>query len=207
MQRHPFHVYSNQGESQQAQAMGESFSNTTRYTAIYASPLKRAHSTAQALHTHQPSPQPPFTVTPLIREQHFGIAEGHAWTFHADPSVPLEEHFKNGVFPVLTDRDLRFPEGESLNDLANRAMQAINELVMPHVHRCWKEGTSDATLALVSHGLCISELVAALLKKDKDALSKGPLGSKYAGLLNTAWTRVSIEFQVSVIKFWCLQRD
>ena len=180
--------------------MGQFFSTSTRYTAIYASPLKRAHSTAQALYAKQPSPQPPFTVSPLIREQHFGIGEGHPWTFHADSDIPLEEHFKNGVFPVLTERDLRFPEGESLNDLAARATQAINELVMPHVHKCWQDGTSDATLALVSHGLCISELVAALLKKDKDALVKGPQGSKYAGLLNTAWTRVSIEFQVSIFR-------
>jgi len=55
---------------------------------IYASDLKRAHSTAVQLvapHTSLPGSDkdplsfPPIHTTPLIREENFGIAEGKLW--------------------------------------------------------------------------------------------------------------------------------
>lgn len=62
--------------------MGEYFANAdTKFTAIHASTLKRAFSTAQALYDAQPEPKPTFTKSLLLREQHFGIAEGRPWTF------------------------------------------------------------------------------------------------------------------------------
>lgn len=45
--------------------------------AIYCSDLKRAHTTASCIHQHNKStPHPPLTVSPLLREQFFGEAEG-----------------------------------------------------------------------------------------------------------------------------------
>lgn len=95
--------------------------------------------------------------------------------------------FKHGIFPVLRSRDEKFPEGESLDDLARRAEQGIAECVVPHLA---SEG--DIHIAIASHGLCISELVAALLRLDPDSRRD----ISYAGLLNTAWTRAVVSLKV-----------
>ncbi|KIK27553.1 hypothetical protein PISMIDRAFT_674939 [Pisolithus microcarpus 441] len=155
---------SNHGMNQ-ARALGESFADT-HLTIIYTSPLKRAQMTATALRDAQSEPKPPFVVSPLLKEQHFGAAEGRAWSIRQDPNRTLEEHFANGQYPVLYDRSQRFPAGESLDDLATRA-------------------------ALVSHGLCISEMVAALVKRNHE----GTPDTSYRGLRNTAWARVTIQFK------------
>jgi broad specificity phosphatase PhoE len=162
---------------------------------IYASPLLRAHATAKAIHDAQSEPKPSFIVSPLLREQSFGIAEGQKWTTKKIPGLSNQEHFDRDIFPILVGRDEKFPQGESLNDLKDRAEEAIDELVMPHVWQTLKEGKTDVDIALVSHGLCISELVAALVRKDSKVEQGGAegLGGKYTGLLNTAWTRISID--------------
>jgi broad specificity phosphatase PhoE len=42
-------------------------------TAIYTSDLKRAHTTAKnVFEANLSDPKPPFTVSPLLREQYFG---------------------------------------------------------------------------------------------------------------------------------------
>jgi broad specificity phosphatase PhoE len=161
---------------------------------IYTSDLKRAFSTAEAVHDAQPAPQPPLTKSRLLREQHWGIAEGQPWDINTIPGLSLEEHYKKGVFPVLDGRDEHFPEGESLNHLRARADQAINEIVRPHILESARAGLKGVHIAIVSHGLCISELVPALL--DLSA-SPGEDGSKrYSGLRNTAWTRVVVDVKV-----------
>ncbi|ETW81709.1 hypothetical protein HETIRDRAFT_25713, partial [Heterobasidion irregulare TC 32-1] len=180
---------SNHGK-QQARAMGQSFTET-RFTAIYASTLKRAFTTAQALYDGQKDPKPTFTSSPLLREQHFGIAEGKPWTYHREKGMTLEEQFDQGKFPVLHHDDEKFPGGESLNDLAARANRAIEELVLPHVWTAAKEGEKGVHIALVSHGLCISQLMIQLLKHNTD----GPDGGDYRGLKNTAWSRVTVSIK------------
>lgn len=110
-----------------------------------------------------------------------------------DPNLTLEEHFARGLYPVLHERWQKFPEGESLDDLAARASLAIEELVMSHVRRAAREGRKGVHIALVSHGLCISELVPALLKKDSSGTHSG---KNYRGLLNTAWTRITVDVKV-----------
>ncbi|PSR70465.1 hypothetical protein PHLCEN_2v13616 [Hermanssonia centrifuga] len=177
----------------QARALGASLADT-RFTAIHASPLKRAYSTAQGVHDAQPEPKPPLTTSLLLREQHWGVAEGHPWIMVQEPGLSLEEHLARGLYPVLHERSQKFPEGESLNDLALRAEQAINEIVMPYVWQAARDGKKGIHIALVSHGLCISELVPALLKKDA---SGQHIGRDYRGLLNTAWTRVVLDVKGS----------
>jgi broad specificity phosphatase PhoE len=161
---------------------------------IYASDLKRATMTAQALQAGQAAePKPPLTRTTLIREQHFGIAEGRPFSLKMIPGKSLEEHFAMDVFPVLPGPTARFPEGESAVDLGERAVIAINELVMPHVWKAAREGEREVHLAVVSHGLCISQLVPALLKYGSYSGLED-----YSGLKNTAWTRVEVTLKVSV---------
>ncbi|KAL7279988.1 hypothetical protein ACG7TL_006399 [Trametes sanguinea] len=173
----------------QAKAVGQSLSKVP-FAAIYASPLKRALWTGQAVQEAQPDPKPPLTVSPLLREQHFGVAEGHPWQWNQDPNLTLEEHFARDIWPVLHERHQKFPEGESLDDLFERAKKAIDELIMPHVWKAAREGKKGVHIAVASHGLCISELIPALLIKDESGIHPG---DKYRGLQNTAWTRVTVD--------------
>lgn len=182
----------NSESPQQARALGESLSSTP-FTAIYASTLKRALWTAQAVRDAQPDPKPPLTESPLLREQHFGVAEGKPWAWDQTPSLSLEEHFARGIWPVLHERSQKFPEGESVDDLYARAAKAIDELVMPHLWHAVREGKSGVHVALASHGLCIGEMIPALLVKDESGVHPG---DKYRGLQNTAWTRLTVEVEV-----------
>jgi len=174
----------------QAEALGNFFSST-RFDAIYASSLKRAHQTAMELQKKQPTPLPPLITSLDLREQFWGEAEGHSWTTSADPGKSLEQHYAEGKYPVLAHRSEKFPMAESLDDLGKRAEKAIQELVMPHAWEAAREGRKGVQLAIVSHGLCISELIPALLKKGAE---DGPIVD-YRGLHNTAWTRVTVDVQ------------
>lgn len=49
-------------------------------------------------------------------------------------------------------------------------------------------------VAIASHGLCIGELVAALVRLDPDAVHT----MRFTGLSNTAWTRVNVRIRVSL---------
>ncbi|KLO15967.1 phosphoglycerate mutase-like protein [Schizopora paradoxa] len=183
---------SNHGMNQ-AEACGAYFATTgTRFTHIYASPLKRAFSTAQAILDAQPEPKPELTVSLDVREQHFGVAEGKPWSYRVsevDKDLPRDQLYERGVFPILYNREDGFPGGESLNDLQVRAERAIKDIVLPYV----KDGQEDIHIAIVSHGLCISELVSALVRLDHFKTSN----SDWTGLLNTAWTRVTLDTAAS----------
>lgn len=136
------------------------------------------------------TPKLPVDTTPLLREQHFGIAEGKPWSAATTPETILstktkQELYAEGVYPVIYARNEKFPYGESLNDLAKRAEDALRACVLPHL----VEEQQDANIGIVSHGLCISELIAALVRKDKDRTGAG---RDFKGLLNTAWTKVEV---------------
>ncbi|TFY82469.1 hypothetical protein EWM64_g1544 [Hericium alpestre] len=183
---------SNHGMNQ-ARAVGEYFSNVTKFDAIYASPLKRAFTTAQAIYDRQPEPKPPLTTSLLVREQHFGIAEGKPWSWTQEEGLTLQEHFAKGIYPVLHGDREKFPEGESLVDLGERANQAVEDIILPHVWQAAREGKKDVHVAIVSHGLCISQMVAQLLKRNAGGIDI----KDYRGLLNTAWTRVAVDVKGS----------
>ncbi|KAN0087639.1 Histidine phosphatase superfamily [Tylopilus felleus] len=177
----------------QAKALGEAYANT-HLDAIITSDLKRAHATAVALLNGQPDPKPSFKVDRDLREQHFGDAEGHPWMMHRIPNKSLADQFRDGQYPVLFERDERFPSGETLNDVAVRAERAIRDLVLKtYLSRAISSGTQDVHVAMVSHGLCISELVPALLKRNDGSLPT----KDYRGLMNTAWTRVTVQAKPS----------
>ena len=168
---------------------------STRFTAIYASTLKRAYSTAEAVFEKQPERKPLFESSPLLREQHFGIAEGKPWTYTMTSNLSLEEHYAQGVFPVTNGRGEGFPEGETLNDVAGRAEQAIQDFVLSNVRKAAEQGKKGLHIAIVSHGICISELVPLLMRKDESGQDPG---RKYRGMHNTAWTRISVDVRVGI---------
>ncbi|KAI0304504.1 histidine phosphatase superfamily [Multifurca ochricompacta] len=180
---------SNHGVNQ-ARALGEFFADTP-FTAIHASDLKRAFATAQALYDGQKDSKPTFDSSELLREQNFGVAEGKPWSYKALTGLTLEEQIAQGVYPVLYGNGEKFPEGESINDLAERAKRAVDKLVLPHVWKAAKEGRTGIHIAIVSHGLCISQLISELIKTSAKQDAQGD----YRGLLNTAWTRVEIDIE------------
>jgi broad specificity phosphatase PhoE len=176
--------------------LGESFSNL-HITSIHASPLKRAYSTAQAIVEANASTKAgnpiELRADPDVREQYFGIAEGHKWV---PPGVAVSEvDIQRKVYPAITNRDDRFPEGESLTDLNERAGRAVDRIIVPAVLKAKGEKVEEGTgihIIIVSHGLCISELLANLVGRTGESVRSG----KYAGLRNTAWTRVQVGVKV-----------
>jgi broad specificity phosphatase PhoE len=118
----------------------------------------------------------------------------------------LEELYKEGIFPdfQIRGRDAKFPQGESLNDLEGRIQEVIKEFVLPLIFekglkRNFEveeegEGGSDYHVGFVSHGLCLFEMVNALLKLD----SEREVLKKYRGHYNTGWSRLQISLKVRV---------
>ncbi|KAG2036179.1 histidine phosphatase superfamily [Suillus americanus] len=175
----------------QAEALGAYFSQTI-FTKIYASPLKRAATTAAFVLAAQPAPQPPhdFTIE-SVKEQNFGVAEGKPWCSPDNRiSKSLSEYMSEGKYPTPGPGEC-FTDGESDKDLAVRATRAVDEVVMPHVRSATRAGRAEH-IALVSHGLCIGALICALLKRDSGNVAPT---REYSGMQNTAWTRVVIKMQ------------
>ena len=232
----------------QARALGHLWHATLRTPihAIYASDLKRAHTTAielaaprRALPAAHPLACPAVRTSPLIREQHFGRAEGKRWSDAPARRAPAGAHThtsiststgtgtgthardddddddddaqEDEVYETIRNRHDRFPGGESLDDLARRAEAALDALLWPHLddaaaYRAARpagagagagEGAPDGGegglgyhVVFVSHGLCISEMVAAVLRRGAGA--GAGVGIRLRGLVNTGWTRLQI---------------
>lgn len=94
-------------------------------------------------------------------------------------------------YPALLPGE-RFPGGESDEDLEARAVRAVDEVIMPHVWSAARAGRAEH-IVLVSHGICIGALLAALLKRDSGGVG---FTREYTGMQNTAWARVIIKLQV-----------
>ena len=99
-----------------------------------------------------------------------------------------------GIFPDITDRKHKFPEGgESLDDVAIRAERVLKECILAHFADYVSNGTmEDVHIVVVSHSLWISEMMAALVALDPQA----DQAVSYKGLVNTAWTRTVISIRV-----------
>lgn len=176
--------------------MGKFFADT-HFTAIHTSDLKRALWTAQVLCDAQKDHKPTFDSSELLREQHFGVAEGKQWSYGSSRNVNLEEEMAKGVYPMLHGSDDKFPGGESTNELRQRAHRAITTIVLPHVWQAAKEGKTGIHVAVVSHGLCINQMISEFLKMSANQAT-GVVD--YPGLLNTAWTRLVIDIEVRVFR-------
>lgn len=153
--------------------------------------------TAQALLDAQPDPKSPLSTSSLLREQHYGLGEGKRYDVTRDPALSLTEHFARGEYPWLRSRTERFPEGESLEDVARRAEEAIEEIVLPYVWNAAEGETEGVHVAVVSHGTFIREAIAALLRKTGSAERANP--QDYRGLQNTGCTKVTININQKVI--------
>ncbi|KAL7418765.1 hypothetical protein Q5752_006448 [Cryptotrichosporon argae] len=168
---------SNHGMNQ-AKALGASLKNT-KIDAIYASPLLRARWTAEQIHSHQPNP-PPLTLSPLLREQHFGVAERKPFGGGG-----------TGEYVRLPGRTFKFPDGESLGDVRARANDAVAQFIEPHLRAAHGQPPASTHVVVVAHGIFNSELLGALL-----ARRNGPpqAGWGYRGMTNTGWTRLEVGY-------------
>ncbi|KAF8627387.1 hypothetical protein AX17_006202 [Amanita inopinata Kibby_2008] len=173
----------------QARALARAFSDT-RFTVILTSTLIRTSSTAQALQDAQTDPKPPISSSLLLREQYFGVAEGKPYGAIRE-GLSLEEHFAKGKYPSPRHRNESFPNGESRADLAQRAEQVVNEILMPYVHDAVQTGSGQSHVAVVSHGLLIREIATALMRKD--IATVGGASVVFRGLRNTGWIRIAVQ--------------
>ena len=177
---------------QQCRALADALSRT-RLSGIHSSDLRRAKMTATVIREGQPDTKITLTTSSLLREQNLGAGEGRK-ICAKEQDLSLAAHYARGKFPLIHSRTEKFPGGESLEDVAKRADKVIDEVLLPYA---WQEfeGGAPMTVAIVSHGLFIAELVARLLKRGNinlDATGAGNL----RGLKNTAFTKVQVTFKV-----------
>lgn len=121
--------------------------------------------------------------------------------------MTLEEHYAQGLFPIHHERWQKFPKGESLDDLAQRAEKAVQEVILPHVLSYLGSGARGSHIAVASHGLFIAEMVPALLKMDPTSSESR---TTFRGMHNTAWTRVTVDLAVSkskLLMLTCLHKN
>lgn len=157
--------------------------------------------TAEAIHKNQRDPQPVVIPSEMFREQNFGTGEGKSYRQSRQPGLSLEAHFSKGMFPSLHSRTERFPEGESLDDLADRAKKAITEILLPYVWNAASEGESAVHVAVTSHGLFIREIIKGFLRMDHAGRHVYPEGA--GGLRNTAWARIVVETVRNIFRLPC----
>ncbi|KAG8733035.1 hypothetical protein FRC10_000465 [Ceratobasidium sp. 414] len=167
----------------QAKAAGKYFASYS-ITHMFASDLKRAHSTARAIYDAQPDPKPSLTITQLIREQGFGDAEGKPWSPAPGSQWSQPE-----------SRDGKFENGESLNDVARRGDKFFEQHLAPILNEAKKKPAGKVNVVVVSHGIAIAETLGALVRRSVYVEQDGWTG-RFRGLHNTAWTRVAIGLEV-----------
>ena len=149
--------------------------------------------TATVIQERQPDPKISLTISSLLREQNFGAGEGKK-ICAKDRELSLSVHYARGKFPAIYSRTGKFPGGESLEDMAKRVDDVIDVVLLPYL---WQEfkGSAPMTVAIVSHGLFLAELVTRLVKRGDIDLD-GTEARNLRGLKNTAFTNVQVTFKV-----------
>ncbi|KAK7464400.1 hypothetical protein VKT23_006564 [Stygiomarasmius scandens] len=170
----------------EAELLGTWFSNSeTKFDTIYVSKLKRARQTANAIE-HHTNTKPPLIEHAFLHEISFGEADGKPYVAEETPGLSLEDHYKQGVYPHIRNRTDRFPGGESKEDVARRAEEVIQELIVPAI-----KDTANGHIAIVSHGVFLRELFYALHRRTNHKSSV-----EYKYLDTTGWTRMKIGFKI-----------
>lgn len=116
--------------------------------AFYASDLVRAHETATIIsNRHGMSVE----TVPGLRELNFGAWEGLT-------IAEIQKLFANELEQWWENPfSIRIPGGETYNELIERSVNAIKEIVARH---------SDGRIAVVSHGGPIRSIVGSVLEMD-----------------------------------------
>jgi len=116
--------------------------------ALYSSPLRRAMMTAQALARRLTLP-----ITPLegLIDIDYGLWQG------LSPEEAAERDPERYRQWLEAPHRMRFPQGESLDEVRSRALAALDE-VLAHPH--------DQTAVMVSHKVVCKVLLCAVLGLD-----------------------------------------
>ncbi len=142
----------------QANRLGAHLSATdVKISHIFSSDLQRAFKTAEAVRVAQ-SPSPPETVrSELIREQDFGFYEGKQ--FFERP----REGNKSGkeAHQDAHRNEAGFKDVESKDSMRTRSDSFIDAHLVPVLHQV----AETHAVAVVAHGIILSHLWRALLKR------------------------------------------
>ena len=114
--------------------------------AVYSSPLSRARDVACEIESCTGLP---VNIEPRITEMHMGALEGVTIQEMRDGWPDLYQGWRRDASSVT------MPDGESLGDVQQRAMAAIDEFDQRH--------ESDDTVIAVTHNFTIRCIVAAVL--------------------------------------------
>jgi alpha-ribazole phosphatase len=123
---------------------------TQRFDAIYASDLKRAWATAEAIAARHSLP---VTPEPRLREQCFGVFQG--LTF-----AEIRARYPAEFAAWQADRDNAPPGGETITQFAARVGAVLGDLTRAH---------EAGTVLLVAHGGSMRELICRALDLRPDA--------------------------------------
>nr|OQO17872.1 hypothetical protein B0A51_15691 [Rachicladosporium sp. CCFEE 5018] len=149
---------------EQATKLGDYLGRTTKITHIYASPLQRAHKTAQAVHRHQQSQRKAvddtedlgIVLVSALIEQDFGYYEGKAFFARSDPrKTGREAHHDDHK------NDPGFVDVESRESICKRADAFLDDHLLPLFDT--PPVGEEHVVAVVSHGILLSNLWRRLL--------------------------------------------
>ena len=144
------------GEAQ-CEALRERFAGTV-FDAVYTSDLYRTRRTASVLCVRDGQPVQPL---PALRELHLGGWEDMPWG-----ELAVNDPENLSVFMHSPGRfTRRETSGEAMTEMQSRLFHAVRGLAAAH---------PDGRIAVVSHGLAIRALMAALMGLPADRLQEIP---------------------------------
>lgn len=144
----------------QAQALADMLCSQS-ITAIYSSPIPRAHQTAEIVANMCGLP---YTLTPALREWDTGIYEGRddpqGWALHEQVQIDWFIH---------NQLDRCMPEGESFLDIRARFVPFVEAVLATH-------HASDDAVVLVAHGGLYHAMLPLVLPNiDRTFVASHPL--------------------------------
>lgn len=116
---------------------------------LYASPMRRCLQTAEILF---PGKKP--RMQELFRETDFGLFEGKNY----------QELSENALYQAWIDSngEAPFPEGESREEVAERTLQGMKEMMEDIFAELQKKAIKEMTVAAVVHGGTIMSVLSGL---------------------------------------------
>ncbi|KAL8932292.1 MAG: hypothetical protein Q9216_006895 [Gyalolechia sp. 2 TL-2023] len=134
-----------------------------RYSRVFASDLQRAVKTAEALLAAQPKQDDVQELTvqqlPVLREQDFGFYEGKP--FYA--RQPYSDKSGKDTHRLHHQNDPSFEDVESKESMAKRTDTFLAEYLLPLI--CEDHPGQEVVVAIVSHGIILSQLWKSILGK------------------------------------------
>lgn len=149
---------------QQGIRLGQWFAkNDVVFTHFFSSDLSRAHKTAENIRKSQTTAEdaPEIVLSPELREQDFGFYERKP--FYA--RSPESKKTGKDTHRAQHKDDEGFQDIESKESMARRADKFLDEHLMPLLEQAPED--HNYTIAIVSHGMLLSSLWKATLRRQR----------------------------------------